>query len=84
MANNEVSNNCEFHYIIYTNRRGSFIVPADKFNCLKFSHSYEIDSPIELTTRKAKLPCPVTKAEDVNGVLMAFWKDGRNESDRVG
>ena len=81
MANNEVSNNCEFHYIIYTSDEGSFLIPRDKFRAKKFSHSYEIDSPIELTTRKAKLPCPVTSSEDVNGVLMAFWRDGREKKD---
>lgn len=70
-----------YTYIIYTNKRGSYIVPADRFRAKKFSHSYEIDSPIELTTREAKLPCPVTKAEDVNGVLMAFWRDSRENKD---
>lgn len=74
----------KYVYVIYTNEEGSFLIPRDKFRAKKFSHSYEIDSPIELTTRKAKLPCPVTKAEDVNGVLMAFWKDGREVKDESG
>jgi hypothetical protein len=76
-----MANNCEFHYIIYTNDDGSFLIPRDKFRAKKFSRSYEIDSPIELTNRKAKLPCPVTSSEDVNGVLMAFWRDGREKKD---
>lgn len=71
----------KYTYVIYTNKRGSYIVPVDKFDCSKFTHSYEVDSPIELTNRKAKLPCPVTSSEDVNGVLMAFWKDGREVKD---
>ena len=70
-----------YTYIIYTNEEGSFLIPREKFRAKKYSHSYELDSPIELTNRKAKLPCPVTKAEDVNGVLMAFWKDGRENRD---
>jgi hypothetical protein len=73
--------NCKYHYIIYTNDDGSFLIPRDKFRAKKFSNSYEIDSPIELTRRKAKLPCPVTSYEDVNGVLMAFWRDGREKKD---
>ncbi len=56
-------------YVVYTTARNSFIVPKDKFKAKKYTHSYEVDSPIELATRRVKLPVRVTEASQIGGLL---------------
>lgn len=58
-----------FSYVVYTTKRNSFIVPKDKFAAKQFSHSYEVDSPVELATRRVKLPVMVTDAEQIGRLL---------------
>ncbi len=56
-------------YIVYTTAKNSFIVPKDQFDAKRFTHSYEVESPIELATRKVKLPVRVTEASQVGELL---------------
>ena len=56
-------------YVVYTTARNSFIVPKDKFKAKKYTHSYEVDSPIELATRRVKLPVRVTEANQIGELL---------------
>lgn len=58
-----------FHYVVYTTKRNSFICPKDKFAAKQFTHSYEVDSPVELATRRAKLPVMVTEASQIGELL---------------
>lgn len=56
-------------YVVYTTDKNSFIVPKDKFKAKKFTHSYEVDSPVELATRRVKLPVRVTEASQIGELL---------------
>ena len=56
-------------YVVYTTARNSFIVPKDKFKAKKFTHSYEVGSPVELATRRVKLPVRVTDASQIGELL---------------
>ena len=58
-----------YSYIVYTTKRNSFICPKDKFAAKQFTHSYEVDSPVELATRRAKLPVMVTDASQIGELL---------------
>jgi len=59
-----------YTYTIYTNKRGSFIVPTDKVKLPKdYTHSYDVDSPVEICNRKVKLAARVTSVDGVVGVL---------------
>lgn len=56
-------------YIVYTTAKNSFIVPKDQFDAKRFTHSYEVESPVELATRKVKLPVRVTEASQIGELL---------------
>lgn len=56
-------------YVVYTTAKNSFIVPKDQFDAKRFSHSYEVESPVELATRKVKLPVRVTDASKIGELL---------------
>lgn len=58
-----------YTYIVYTTKRNSFICPKDKFAAKQFTHSYEVDSPVELATRRVKLPIMVTDASQIGELL---------------
>ena len=58
-----------YSYVIYTTKMNSFICPKDKFAAKQFSHSYEVDSPVELATRRVKLPVMVTEASQIGELL---------------
>ena len=64
-------------YVLYTNDRGSFIVPKDQFKAKKFTHSFEIDAPdeVNICDKKIKLSKPVTSVDDVNGVLSRLFRE---------
>lgn len=70
-------------YVIYTTPTASYIVPKDMFKAKRFSHSYEVDTPIELCTKKAKLPVRITDAAKVGDVLKVLCIEvPHDESDR--
>lgn len=57
-------------YIIYTTKNGSYIVPKAKAKLPKhYTHSYEIDSPVPICTRRCKLAAKVETMEAVSGLL---------------
>ena len=57
-------------FVIYTTKNGSYIVPKDKLKLPKsHEHVWEIDSPVAICDKRCKLPAPVTKIEDVSGIL---------------
>lgn len=58
-----------YSYVVYTTKRNSFICPKDKFAAKQFTHSYEVDSPVELATRRVKLPIMVTEASQIGELL---------------
>lgn len=56
-------------YIVFTTQSNSYIVPKDKFEAKRYSHSYEIDTEAELCSRKTKLPVRITDASQIGDVL---------------
>lgn len=65
-------------YVLYTNDRGSFIVPIDQFKAKKFSHSFEIEAPdeVKICDKKIKLSGkPVTSVDGVNGILSRLFRE---------
>lgn len=57
-------------FVIYTTRTASYIVPKDKAKLPKqFTHSYEVDSPVEICNKRIRLSAKVTKPEHINGIL---------------
>jgi len=56
-------------FTIYTSRRGSFIVPAGAKLPKDYTHSYDVESPVEICDRKVRLAAKVTSVDGVIGVL---------------
>lgn len=59
-----------YTFVIWTVKDKSYMAPIEKAKLpKKFSKSYEIDSPILICNKKITLPAPVTKIEDVSGII---------------
>ncbi len=68
-------------FVIYTTKTASYIVPKDQFSAKRFSHSYEVDTPLELCTKKAKLPVRITEASKVGEVLKVLCVEVPHDED---
>lgn len=71
-------------FVIYTTARCSYIVPKELLKLPKqYSNCYEIDSPVEICSKRCKLAARVTSMDAVSGVLKRLVEYTRKDEGKL-